>query len=1102
MATFNLISLGEAIESLHRRPGIVLGPDATRAPGELARALEFAIKQCGVSIPRSSISDSDCRSLIDHIRHEHPSKAELLESEFREGIRRIPPSLDINHLAKAGWSACISLSEDLIFETALRCHLDSIPGTRTTTTIDRVGEVPPHRTIPVFKLLGNVLTTDPESRLALSEADLLLRQQHWRLLLQSFSDFVREGAVFLSGVTSCLPLTRQILGVLSAMPKPRPTRLFFLKNEGVLTDPTVSALCAHFQTATVDGTLRDLCAALAELKPTVTSPAQQQPSTKASESFENLLQKHHHLVSLVPNDRKSTQSSSMDLPSLLDGLFRPAAQKWQPFQQQLDIRRTATDDLMRSLEALLAQAPAGDPRYFLVRGEAGVGKTTLLKRLALELAQEGIVTLWCGRTSGGSWLRAFKTLVGELAQSVKSKDEKALKFAVFCDDPWGLRIDAADLISCFDRFPASLLFVFSARNSDYGTSDISGSGNGFVEHDEFEVPYELDKAELEQLASMLVRIEAVKDLPSAHREIAKIPSRHSTDILCSLWYLIPETRMQLAESLRDEYCRLGAARDAVSTIAESARANGGSVAHGAYEYVTVTSNLNIGLPVEVLVHALGINYFEWLETVGHGRPLWGLLYDTQDEREETILYFTRNEVVTRVLLDLVNGGVGHAGEFRILRHLLSACSSGALIYRNFVLDVLIRGRKKLSEFITYEQGIELFDVARKALPHEDRLIEHHRGIWMQDVGHDDQEAYRQFEHALLTKVYPGADRDAPKEHIHTSMAASVVKLIRAGKQDPEGGAAQAREHLRQATSPRFFNSHTSHVAAGLLFDLAKIDAKGIQSDSALSNLVEAFHEIEKARQVLGARGQELLRNRKNLEMMADLEKRILGAIPADRDLKTQAQAMFDRTGSQAGFEVCARRLLVEASQTSKGKDFNEVNDYLNQCMTAIEDCRMEPTPELLIVRVDLYVRWRVQRFSSVDWEVLRDDLADVLQSGRYRDDVIKTFYYAVALFHCGEITEANALFATLRRWQPATFGARETRCYFLDDSGNPQRFQGTYKKEHQQWYFDVPELNVSVPARGTPTVGAGAITHAYLGFALNGLLALDHRPDKSDYILP
>ncbi|MEZ5397808.1 MAG: NACHT domain-containing protein, partial [Bryobacterales bacterium] len=553
------------------------------------------------------------------------------------------------------------------------------------------------------------------------------------------------------------------------------------------------------------------------------------PARESQSGLAQLIQKYSGIVSLVPSEKISTsQTTGIDLPSLIDGLFRPASQNWRPFQENLDIRRVITDELLSILKNIQDQAVPNNPRLLLIRGEAGVGKTTLLKRLAVEIAQRDIITLWCSRATGRNWLRSFKDLASDLSEWIKKQDGIKPKFIVICDDPWALQINASDLIACFDRLSASIVFIFSMRNSDHVVDDFNNSFNTFIPDADIEIPYELVEEEISQLSTMLVRIGAAKDKDSAVLEIQRIPSKHAKDILCSLWYLVPETRTQLSESLRDEYCRLGTAKDVIHDIARNASSQHGLFAHSAYEFVTVTSNLNIGLPVEVLVHALGINYSEWLDIVGRGRPLWGLLYDVEDERTETFLYFTRNEVVTKVLLDLVNGGVGHAGEMRILKRLLSSCKVGSLVYRTFVLDVLVRGRKKLAEVLTYEQGLELFDIAREALPHEDRVIEHHKGVWMHDVGHDDKNAYRQFEYALHTEIYPGTDRDAPKEHIYTSMAASLVKLIREGKQNAEDGAAQVREHLRQATRPRYFDFYTSHVSANLLFDLANIDPSGIE----------------------------------------------------------------------------------------------------------------------------------------------------------------------------------------------------------------------------------------------------------------------------------
>jgi hypothetical protein len=1099
MAVPTIVSLEETLGSLQRRPALLIGPDATRAKGELAAALVVAMKIGGIQMEPAGILDADYRSRIDAIGSAYGQKAATVEEEFRSGIRTMKPSLDISHLAKAGWSACISLSEDVLFETALRNYLDSIAGTRTLTVIDQIGMEPPPRTIPVYKLLGNVLSNEDDNRLVLSEAELLLRQQQWAAMLRSFPDFVMEAPLFVIGVTGCISLTRQVLGTLAAMPKPRPTKLYWLSGEGALSDSTIEALCKNFDTRIVDGSLRDLCAQLAVLKPLLVKPSKAAASAKLS-GIQSLSQKHSGIVSFVPSELTTTAAAAIDMPSLLDGLFRPAAVNWLPFQHKLDVRRSSTTKLLDAFTSLLDQANPADARYFILRGEAGVGKTTLLKRLAIELAQQGVLTIWCMRTASGSWLRAFKTLASDLADWIKEQ-KVAQRIAIICDDPWGLRIDPSDLVSCFDRSPAQLLFVFSARNSEFASLGNSGSIGAVIANDEYEVPYLLDDHELSQLGTMLVNIGAAKDDEAAKRELARIPSRNAHDILCSLWYLVPETRSQLAESLRDEYCRLGAVKDVVGALAETASSCSGAIAHSAYEFVTVTSGLNVGLPMEVLVHALEVNYGEWVETVGRGRPLWGLLYDVDDERGETVLYFTRNEIVTRVLLELVNGGVGHSGEFRVLRKLIAACSPGSLVYRNFALEILVAGRKRLAEVLSFEQGMELYEIARQVLPHEDRLLEHHMGIWMEDVGHQDEEAYRQFERALLTEVYPGAERDAPKEHIHTSMAAALIKLIRAGKQDSDKGAAQVREHLRQASNPRFFNSHTSHVSASLLFDLAKMHPSGKRSKEAFLSVVEALEEIEKTRQIVGGRNRYFLKERKNLEMMLDLEKRILAWIPEDGDLRAIAETMFRDKGNQVGMEICARRLLAEATQTSKGRDFNKVNDYLNDCITLIENQELLPTNDLLIVRIDLYIRWLIQKFAAVPWKEFREDLEDVVQDPRYRDDVIKNFYLAVAHFHMGDITEANALFAALRRWQPTAFGAREVRCFYLNDNGDARRFQGTFRKEYDNWYFEVPELNVSVLSRGAPSQGAGAIAHAYLGFSLNGPSAIQNRPEKEDYLL-
>jgi len=382
------------------------------------------------------------------------------------------------------------------------------------------------------------------------------------------------------------------------------------------------------------------------------------------------------------------------------------------------------------------------------------------------------------------------------------------------------------------------------------------------------------------------------------------------------------------------------------------------------------------------------------------------------------------------------------------------------------------------------------------------LLEHHKGIWIEDVGRDTRAAYTQLDKALHSEVYPSTERDAPLEHIHTSMASSIVKMVKAGLQDRVIGFQLVRDHLRQASSPTFFNAHTAHVSANLLFELSQQNGKAAHDSVAMASVGDALQEIERAFQLIGAPGRNYFRHEKSIAMLTDLQNRIIRSIPDIDVLKRLAQQIFQDTGNQVGFEVVGRRLLVEASEGNKGHGYNSVNEFLTQCITELDSRGVQASVELIVIRTDLIIRWRIQRFLEVDWDKFTTDIKSVIENPRYRDDAIKRFYYAVALFHSNHITEANAVFAGLRRLQLSA-SPREVRCYYLGKFGSAQRMQGTLERKHNYAYMMIPELQLSVPmnspARG---LGAGALIHAYIAFALNGPTAVMDKPGEGDVGLP
>ena len=1097
------VSLQECLRLTYQHPGLVVGPCAT---SHVAGISELRRKIAGVVAPASLPERfTDYHEVVDYIRQRHADKAHEVDDLVRRFFGEIHGSSNVSHLIAGRWSLVISLAADLYLETQLQSRLDKTPSSLTVTLVTHPSIVPPANTVPIYKLLGSYRDERPDHTLAISTSDFLRRRQLWRKMLLSVADYLRDAPLLFAGTDAQLPLVRELLTELYGSGPPYPSRLAFLHNDPVLDDPTILGLVSgHSKVVRVTATLQEFCEATGSTQPVRLADALASRQLPVRNSrLAMLVEDYRAVIDLVPSALPEGFDKRGNHLRLIDGLFRPVSLDWLPYLCDYDMKRSEVAQIEEAV-AVKAEYIVQQPHpCIVVKGEAGIGKTITAKRVAVDLAKREYVVLWC-RKSPASSPAAIRKMAVAIREAVMAEDSlKGKQVVIICDDPWGSRISPRELMSAFETCGLPAIFLFFVRLSDLidgGHDRLSFPG---LPDEELQLQYQLSTEDIEELKRLLVRVDVATDMADATARIARMPTKNSDDVLCSLWYLLPHTHSQLSGSIQDEYGRLGLT-SAVREFASRAN-NLGDQARLAYELVAVTSNLDIGLPVELLLRTTGASYEDWISASKTGEPLWGLLYDDLDTDTGTLLYYTRNEIVTRVLLEIVNGGLGHAGEVRRLKQLVANCSCGSASYRGFLSDLLGRSRDKLMTLLTYEDGLELYELALETFPEADRHLRYRYGLWKHHAGRDHVGAYAEYQKALDTPDYMYAARSEPDEHIHTSSAAAVVSRVKEGSQDSQNGLALVQHHLRYASHPRHFSPHTAHVFANLFYQISRRSRDNHEAEVTLESYSEALRTIERTLQTIGAAGKKQVQYAKDIQMFLELQSEILDSIGDIEQTKEYATECYRTAQLQTGFEVVGRKLLVAATKTNKGTDFKTVNDYLDEACRTIVDAGQQPSVDLMALRVDLMVRWRLQQTrGEIDWVQLRDWLEAVVGSQKYREDYLRLYYYGVALFHCGDYSKANAVFENMRtRIRPNERVRRSVRNYLVGKEGFARRLQGTLKEAHGRLYIFSSDLGVDIyVGRKEVEVQPNAVVHFYVAFTMDGPRAVFEPPEKADLIIP
>ncbi len=214
------------------------------------------------------------------------------------------------------------------------------------------------------------------------------------------------------------------------------------------------------------------------------------------------------------------------------------------------------------------------------------------------------------------------------------------------------------------------------------------------------------------------------------------------------------------------------------------------------------------------------------------------------------------------------------------------------------------------------------------------------------------------------------------------------------------------------------------------------------------------------------------------------------------DLEAYARSLWTEFGNQTGFALAGRAMYRKARASDKGADYVAAYDYCQARISEVQALGTAVAVNLFEVAVTIYYHWRVSRSAPMsrgrlNWELIRDYSAKALSAEHVADPSFYQYLHSLALAHLGEWTDANGIWAELRRSRIPRGILYEPRDPLLDEHGQRQRVQGVVREGGQRGFLHVETLhNDFVLSRRSNWPRDGEIAHAHITFSFGGPTAV------------
>lgn len=338
-----------------------------------------------------------------------------VQNFIREAFYPLQPASFHKLIPLFRWFAIVTTNYDLIVERTYDSVADRQQQLRP---IIRDGDnfsavLKDQNSLPYLKLHGCINTINDEALpLILGSEEYAKHQRNRKRLFSHFADWARERPVIFAGYDISDPNIQQILFDLTDMGMQRPTY--------AVIDPALDEIAcrywgAHkFVPAAI--TLEEFLLRVNDSIPEnnrILATLRDSSALSISTWFQTNLPPSSNLRRYLGEELEHVHPGMVSKGISPKAFYAGANVDWSAFQQDLDVKRAVSDDLI--LECVLTDDRKKSPNIFLVKGHAGAGITVTLRRFAWDAAKDfGARVLFL--KEGGVLRSSLVAEIGELAQ--------------------------------------------------------------------------------------------------------------------------------------------------------------------------------------------------------------------------------------------------------------------------------------------------------------------------------------------------------------------------------------------------------------------------------------------------------------------------------------------------------------------------------------------------------------------------------------------------------------------------------------------------------------------------------------------------------------